>query len=48
MTKVKFNSKTGIKFPKLNESDWEKTKLEYNPAINDVPEYSYWHYRRIV
>ena len=47
MTKVKFYLKNGIKFPKLNESDWEKTKLEHNPATNDVPEHSYWHYRRI-
>ena len=47
MTKVKFNLKTGIKFPKLNESDWEKTKLEHNLAKNGVPEHSYWHYRRI-
>jgi hypothetical protein len=48
MTKVKFNLKTGIKFPKLNESDWEKTKLEHNLAKNGVPEHSYWHYRRII
>ena len=48
MTKVKFNLKTGIKFPKLNEDDWEKIKLEHNLATNDVPEHSYWHYRRII
>ena len=48
MTKVKFNLKTGIKFPKLNEGDWEKTKLEHNLATNGVPEHSYWHYRRII
>ncbi len=48
MTKVKFNSKTGTKFPKLNESDWKKTILEHNLAKNGVPEHSYWHYRRIV
>ena len=48
MTKVKFNLKTGIKFPKLNERDWEKTKLEHNLATNDVPEHSFWHYKRIV
>ena len=48
MTKVKFNLKTGIKFPKLNERNWEKTKLEHNFATNDVPEHSFWHYRRIV
>jgi len=48
MTKVKFYLKSGIKFPKLNESDWEKTKLEHNLATKSVPEYSYWHYRRVV
>ena len=48
MTKVKFNLKTGIKFPKLNESDCEKIKLEHNLAKNGVPEHSYWHYRRII
>ena len=48
MTKVKFNLKTGIKFPKLKEGDWEKTKLEHNLATNGVPEHSYWHYRRII
>ena len=48
MTKVNFNSKTGPKFPKLNESDWKKTKLEHISAKNGVPEHSYWHYRRIV
>ena len=48
MTKVKFYLKKGVKFPKLNEREWEKTKLEHNSAINDIPEYSYWHYRRIV
>ena len=47
MTKVKFNLKTGIKFPKLNERDWKKTKLEHNLAKNGVPEHSYWHYRSI-
>ena len=48
MTKVKFNIKNGIKFPKLNERDWEKTKLKHYYAINGVPEHSYWHYRRII
>ena len=48
MTKVKNNLKTGVKFPALNESDWEKTKLEHNLAINNFPEHSYWHYRRRV
>ena len=48
MTKVKSDIKTGIKFPKLNESDWEKTKLEHHLATNDSPEYSYWHYKRIL
>ena len=48
MTKVKFNLKMGIKFPKLNDRDWVKTKLEHNFATNDAPEHSYWHYRRKV
>ena len=48
MTKVKFNLKTGVKFPKLKESDWKKTKLEHNLATNDVPEHSYWHYKSII
>ena len=48
MTKVKFNLKTGIKFPKLNEGDWEKTKLQHNLATSEFPEHSYWHYKRIV
>ncbi len=48
MTKVKYNVKTGIKFPELNENDWKKTKLEHNLATNNVPEHSYWHYRRRV
>ena len=48
MTKVKFNIMTGAKFPKLNENEWEKTELEHYVATNDVPEYSYWHYKRIL
>ena len=48
MTKVKLYLKTGIKFPKLNERDWEKTKIEHNLATKDAPEHSYWHYRRII
>ena len=48
MTKVKFDIETGIKFPKLNEREWQKTKLEHNLATDDIPEHSYWHYRRIV
>ena len=48
MTKVKCYVETGIKFPELNESDWEKTKLEHNLSTNNTPEYSYWHYRRRV
>ena len=48
MTKVKNNIKTGIKFPRLNENDWKKTKIEHYLATNDVPEHSYWHYSRIV
>ncbi len=48
MTKVKFNLKNGVKFPKLNEKDWEKTKLDHFLATDDILEHSYWHYRRIV
>ncbi len=48
MTKVNFDLKTGIKFPELNERDWEKIKLEHILATNDVPEHSFWHYKRIV
>jgi len=47
MTIVKFNSKNGVKFPKLNEKDWQKTKLEHHLATDNVPEHSYWHYRRM-
>ena len=47
MTKVKLRLKKGIKFPKLNERDWKKTKLEHNLAKNNIPEHSFWHYRRI-
>ena len=46
ITKVKFNIKTGVKFPKLKERDCENTKVEHNFATNDVPEHSYWLYRR--
>ena len=48
MTKVKFDIETGIKFPKLNEREWQKTKLEHYLATDDIPEHSYWHYRRKV
>ena len=47
MTKVKFHTEVGVKFPKLNESDWKKTKIEHFSATNDAPEHSYWHYSRI-
>ena len=47
MTKVNVDIRNGIKFPKLNESDWEKTKIEHHEATNDIPEHSYWHYERI-
>ena len=35
-------------WPKLNEKEWQKTKLEHNLATDDIPEHSYWHYKRIV
>ena len=47
MTKVYVDIRNGIKFPKLNESDWQKTKIEHHEATNDAPEHSYWHYERI-
>ena len=47
ITKVNIDISTGAKFPKLNENEWKKTKLEHFLAQNDVPEYSYWHYKRI-
>ena len=31
-----------------NESDWKKTKLDHHLATDNVPEHSYWHYKRIV
>ena len=43
---MKLKLQTGIKFPKLNENDWKKTKLEHYLATNDVPEHSYWRYKR--
>ena len=46
MTIVNIEIKNGIKFPKLNESDWKKTKIEHYEAKNNVPEHSYWHYKR--
>ena len=47
MTKVYVDIRNGIKFPKLNESDWKKTKIEHHEATNHIPEHSYWHYERI-
>jgi dihydrofolate reductase len=47
MTKVQINITKGAKFPKLNDKDWKKTKLqEFHKNINS-PEFSYWHYQRV-
>ena len=48
MTKVKFCAVSGSKFPRLKENDWKKTKLEYFEATSNSPEFSYWHYSRII
>tara|TARA_B100000963_G_C22322531_1_gene534993 strand:+ start:48 stop:596 length:549 start_codon:yes stop_codon:yes gene_type:complete len=47
MTKVNIEIRNGIKFPKFNEGDWKKTRIEHIKAKNNVPEHSYWHYKRI-
>ena len=47
MTKVIFDIDVGSKFPKLNEDDWEQTRLEHFKKDNEFPEYSYWRYKRI-
>jgi dihydrofolate reductase len=47
ITKVQINVTEGAKFPKLNDKDWKKTKLqEFHKNINS-PEFSYWHYQRV-
>ena len=47
MTKVQINITKGAKFPKLNDKDWKKMKLqEFHKNINS-PEFSYWHYQRV-
>ena len=48
MTIVNFNSEIGVKFPKLNERDWKKTKLDHHSATDNIPEHSYWHYKRLI
>ena len=48
MTKVNYYAISGSKFPKLNENDWKKTKLEYFEATTNTPEFSYWHYNRVI
>ena len=48
MTKVNFCAITGSKFPELKENGWKKTKLEYFKATINTPEFSYWHYSRII
>ena len=48
MTRVNFFAISGSKFPELKENDWKKTKLEYFEATNNSPEFSYWHYSRVI
>ncbi len=48
ITKVKFDLKNGLKFPKLDALSWHKTKIKHFKAITDIPEFSYWSYKRIV
>ena len=48
MTKVNFCVSSGSKFPRLKENDWKKTKLESFQATSNSPEFSYWHYSRII
>ena len=48
MTRVKFCAISGSKFPKLKENDWKKTMLQYFEATTSSPEFSYWHYSRII
>ena len=47
MTKVMLNINVGSKFPKLNEKDWEKTRLEHFKKDKGFPEFSYWQYKRV-
>ena len=47
MTLVELNINNGSKFPKINEHEWEKIKLEsFDKNINS-PAFSYWVYQRI-
>ena len=48
MTMVNFCAVSGLKFPRLKENDWKKTKLEDFEATSNSPEFSYWHYSRII
>lgn len=48
VTKVVFDTKTGAKFPNLNDEEWKKTKVEHFKKDNLYPEFSYWQYKRII
>ena len=48
MTKVNFSAVSGSRFPKLEEKGWKKTKLEHFESTTNSPEFSYWHYSRII
>ena len=47
VTKVLYDVEQGPQFPSLNETDWNKKKLEQHNKTSQSPEYSYWRYNRI-
>ena len=47
VTKVIFDLNIGTKFPKLNEEEWKKNKIEHFKKNKSYPEFSYWQYKRI-
>ena len=47
VTKVLYDVKKGPKFPYLNDTDWNKKKLDNYNKTDQYPEYSYWQYNRI-
>ena len=47
ITKVMFDIKIGTKFPKIEENEWKKIKIEHFEQNQKHPEFSYWQYKRI-
>ena len=47
LTKVIFDINVGTKFPKLEEEEWKKIKIEHSKKNEIHPEFSYWQYKRI-